>query len=156
MGVLSEEKIFMIKNDNIIIDTNILIYSKIKANPFYQSAFNKLYDMFEENQLYITRQIIREYLNVMTKPDNLKYFINKYDLIQDIEYFQENFIVLDEKDLTTRNLLNLVNKFEIKGRQIHDANIVASMIANNIKNIFTHNVKDFERYNSLINVIPLD
>jgi len=90
MGALTEEKIFMIKNENIIIDTNILIYSKIKANPFYQSAFNKLYDMFEENQLYITRQIIREYLNVMTKPDNLKYFINKYDLIQDIEYFQEN------------------------------------------------------------------
>ncbi len=112
--------------------------------------------MFEENKLYITRQIIREYLNVMTKPDNLKYFINKYDLIQDIEYFQENFIVLDEKESTTRNLLNLVHKFEIKGRQIHDANIVASMLANNIKNIFTHNVKDFERYNSLINVIPLD
>jgi len=34
-------------------------------------------------------------------------------------------------------------------------NIVATMLENNIKDLFTHNVKDFERYKELINIIPL-
>jgi len=36
MGALTEEKIFMIKSEKIIIDTNILIYSKIKVNLFFK------------------------------------------------------------------------------------------------------------------------
>jgi len=145
----------MIENQTVFVDTNILVYSKVKSNPFYLTSFTKLYELFNSNQLYISRQVIREYLNVMTKPDNLKYPISLKDLVQDIEYFSENFIILNEDHETTTNLLNLITKYNVKGRQIHDANIVATMLANNIKNLFTHNVKDFDRFNNLINIIEL-
>lgn len=146
----------MIKNERIIIDTNILVYSKIKSNPFYQITFNKFFELFVDNQIFLSRQIIREYLSVMTKPDNLKYPISIQDLIKDIIYFKENLIILDENEKIMSNLLDLIVAYNVKGKQIHDANIVATMLANNIKNLFTHNVKDFERFSSLINIIHLD
>ena len=36
-----------------------------------------------------------------------------------------------------------------------DTNIVATMLVNNIPNILTHNISDFNRFSSEINIIPL-
>lgn len=44
----------------------------------------------------------------------------------------------------------------MSGKQIHDANIVATMIAYRIEYLLTHNVVDFERFTSLIHILPLD
>jgi hypothetical protein len=44
----------------------------------------------------------------------------------------------------------------VSGKQIHDANIVATMIAYRIEYLLTHNVVDFERFTSLIHILPLD
>jgi len=42
--------------------------------------------------------------------------------------------------------------FQIGGKQVHDANIVASMLAYEIPCLLTHNHKDFERFAEVIKV----
>ncbi len=74
----------------------------------------------------------------------------------DINYFRKNFILIYENNISTDILYEIVNKYKVRGKQIHDANIVASMLANDIKFLFTHNVKDFDRYKELISIIPLE
>ena len=49
----------------------------------------------------------------------------------------------------------LILSLDVKGKQIHDTNIVATMLVNNVNYLFTHNVADFKRFSHLIDVIPL-
>ena len=41
------------------------------------------------------------------------------------------------------------------GKQVHDANIVATMLIYGIPQILTHNTADFARFSELITVLPL-
>jgi predicted nucleic acid-binding protein len=44
----------------------------------------------------------------------------------------------------------LVVEYRVSGRQVHDARLVAVMLAHGILRLLTLNVGDFERYGSLI------
>jgi len=137
---------------SIFVDANILVYFKTQKSPFFDKANTKLIQLYIDNELYISNQIIKEYLVTMTRlsaDNNLELFL------KDAYYFSEKFNFLYESKESKKILLEIIAKFKVRGRQIHDANIVATMLANNIKNLFTHNVKDFERFSSLINIIEL-
>jgi len=137
---------------SIFVDTNILVYFKTLKSPFFDKANTKLIQLYIDNELYISNQIIKEYLVTMTRlsaDNNLELFL------KDAYYFSEKFNFLYESKESKKILLEIIARFKVKGRQIHDANIVATMLANNIKNLFTHNVKDFERFSNLINIIEL-
>lgn len=44
----------------------------------------------------------------------------------------------------------------IGGKQVHDANIVATMQAVSIMHLFTLNVSDFKRFQGIITLLTLD
>ena len=44
----------------------------------------------------------------------------------------------------------------VGGRQVHDANIVATMQAYGIRHLLTHNTDDFIRFSGLITVLPVE
>lgn len=58
--------------------------------------------------------------------------------------------------LLGRRLLDLLQQFSIGGKQVHDANIVATMLISNIPALLTNNTDDFKRFSHLITVLPLD
>jgi predicted nucleic acid-binding protein len=49
----------------------------------------------------------------------------------------------------------IVGMIPTGGKQIHDANIVATMLAHGIPRLLTHNVGDFRRFSTLIEILPL-
>ncbi len=63
------------------------------------------------------------------------------------------FKVADENQAITSTLVGLLAKYKIGGRQIHDANIVATMLVNGIDILLTTNIEDFKRYEDRIKVI---
>ncbi len=137
--------------DKVFIDTNILIYATDKGSEFYQNALEKLNKLFlEGNTLFISGQVIREYVKVTSEIGKL----SLKEIIENINFFQNHFAVLFENETTILLLKNLVMKYKIKGRNVFDCNITATMMSNNIKHILTHNVKDFSIYNEII-VTPL-
>ena len=76
-------------------------------------------------------------------------------LVTDVRYFQTVFHIADEDSAVTAELLHLLSSVPIGGKQIHDANIVATMLANQAGTLLTANVSDFDRFASLITVLPL-
>jgi hypothetical protein len=56
----------------------------------------------------------------------------------------------------TARLLQLMEQIPIRGKQVHDANVVATMLAYDVHNLLTHNTADFARYRDLIAVLPLE
>ena len=73
-------------------------------------------------------------------------------VIERIRYFEERFQVADDTDAVTRQLIKLMRDFKIGGKQVHDANIVATMLAYEIPYLLTHNIKDFQRFGELIEI----
>lgn len=143
-------------NKSIFVDTNILVYFKVEESAFFEKTCKQLIDLHDSNKLFISNQILREYWSTMTKLPNSTN-INKVNIInEDIKYFKKIFSVLEDLQTTSDKLFTIAELYKVRGKQIHDANIVATMLENNIKDLFTHNVKDFERYKELINIIPLE
>jgi predicted nucleic acid-binding protein len=53
------------------------------------------------------------------------------------------------------NWLGLVRDYRVTGVQVHDARLVASMLAHGIQSLLTLNSADFERYAKIINVVHI-
>lgn len=54
-----------------------------------------------------------------------------------------------------RHLVDRICRFGVKGRQVHDANIVATMLANAIRRLVTFNLAASRRFEPLIALEPL-
>ena len=106
------------------------------------------------NANWISRQVIREYLVTMTRPQAFENL--KTTVIEQIDQFIKRFQVADDTAAVTAQLVKLMRDFQIGGKQVHDANIVATMLAYDIPCLLTHNIKDFERFGEVIRVEEID
>lgn len=143
--------------DNILIDTNVLIYSTSRKSPFFAASQAAIGNYVNRNYaIWISRQIIREYLVVKSR---LMLDEKKYDeliLTKEMDYLLNNYLVADEINTTSLILGKLLRKYKVAGKQVHDANIIATCIDNRISNILTNNPKHFQRYTTEgINIIAL-
>ena len=143
-------------DDPIFVDTNILVYCMQLHSPFHQTAKVAIERQFQKaNELCISRQIIREFLSTMTRAELTVPKPNFDDVADRVESFPIFFRIFGEGTQVTSRLLSLVRSHHCAGKQIHDANIVATMLAHGISKLLTHNVADFNRYSGLIEVVPL-
>lgn len=76
-------------------------------------------------------------------------------VLDQIEDFRKSFYILSDSPAVLNRLLELARKVAMDGKQVHDANIVAVMLVNDIQELLTNNVIDFERYKAYIHVILL-
>jgi len=74
---------------------------------------------------------------------------------REIDAIRALYQMADETEQVTLNLLALIKEIPVGGKQIHDANIVATMIAYGIDTLLTANVDDMKRFASKIKIIPL-
>ena len=47
-----------------------------------------------------------------------------------------------------------MNRYDVRGRQVYDARLVAVMLVHNISQILTFNITDFKRYQEITAVHP--
>lgn len=71
--------------------------------------------------------------------------------VQHISNILKTCQVVDEANTTTNTLL--MRDYSVSGRQVHDANIVAVMLANGIDTLLTLNTADFKRYEDRITLL---
>ena len=94
----------------------------------------------------ISRQVVREYLSVVTRPQTWPVAITRDDALNDATRLLSSFEVLEDGPLVTESLIGLCREVPVGGRQVHDANIVATMLAHDERRLLTFNVADFRRY----------
>ncbi len=142
--------------DRVFVDSNVLVYASVVAAPFYQQALQALRRLGDSGaEMWISRQVIREYLATLSRPQT---FANPQPaalLARVVRYFEGRFHVAEDNSAVTARLLALIQQVPVGGKQIHDANIVATMQAHGISRLLTHNMADFNRFSGLIIVVPL-
>lgn len=144
------------EGNGVFLDTNILVYANVSESPFHQAALQKIQNLYDTgSELWISRQVLREFLMTLTRP---QVFANPRPVaivIERVRFFQTQFRVAEDTPQVTEQLLSLMAETAIGGRQVYDANIVATMLVYGIPQLLTHNTSDFARFSELINVLPL-
>ena len=140
----------------IFIDTNILVYANVASAPFHVEALTAVLEYWKNgNTVWVSRQVLREFLVVITRPQLFSSPSSGLIAASRARFFEQNFSIANETAQVTFHLLQLIESLDIKGKQVHDSNIVATMLANRVRYLLTHNVADFKRLVLLIEVIPL-
>lgn len=87
---------------------------------------------------------------ILTRPQAFTQPLPQDTVIERVRYFEARFQVADDTAAVTARLLELLQDYKIGGKQIHDANIVATLQTYGIRCLLTHNRQDFERFGDRI------
>lgn len=138
----------------MFIDTNVLVNARILEAPDHDLARAQLERAFQDLEpLRISRQILREYLSVVTRPQTWSIAIAREEALADVDRLTNGFEMLEDGPEVTQSLLALCREVAVGGRQIHDANIVATMLAHGERRLLTFNAADFRRYGDRIELV---
>ena len=139
------------------IDTNILLRSTITQFPLYART-KQLVDaqLSADVELWISRQVIREYFVQVTRPQVFMSPMSADELDAKLRTIRVLFKIADETEEVTTQLLALMKAYPTSGKQVHDANVVATMLVNGIDTLLTTNVADTQRFADRITILSLE
>ncbi|MEW6238620.1 MAG: type II toxin-antitoxin system VapC family toxin [Candidatus Omnitrophota bacterium] len=143
--------------NRLFIDTNILIYATNESSPWRHSAANALMELRRKGiELIVSPQIIREYLCVVTRSASCSKNILFSQILENLNRIQKEFVLVEENRHVVDCLVDIVRNVSVAGKQIHDANIVATMITHGVSHLLTRNTADFIRFSQYIHIAPLE
>lgn len=139
----------MMMNDRVFLDTNVLVYLVDEDAEFHERAIEIFSNINENHDIWISRQVLREYAVVVSRMRDVSNPAEPLEIAEDLEKWESAFFVADETSQVTANLRKLISKYSLKGKRIHDANIVATMMEYEIKNLITWNIDDFKKFDEI-------
>ncbi|HET6467342.1 MAG TPA: PIN domain-containing protein [Geminicoccaceae bacterium] len=138
------------------VDTNALVYANQENSPHHELAREQLRRLRAEGCiLWLSRQVLREYLAVVTRDYGSGPALPLPRATSRVRQLAQLFEVAEDGPEVTTRLLQLVEQYPTAGRQVHDANIVATMLAHRMTRLLTFNGADFRRFVPLIILEPL-
>ena len=132
----------------VFCDTNVLIDAVDRRRPLHPQALHVL-DVLPNRGvgLCVSGQVLRELLVVSTRPRAANGLgLGRRQALDNARAIAGRCRVLDETRAVATRLLALVEAAGCSGKQVHDANIVATMLEHGVTALVTDNPADFRRY----------
>ncbi len=131
-----------------LLDTNILLRSADDHSVYFELALGAVRTLLAQGEaLFIVPQNIYEFWAVATRPTSANGLgWNSERCRREVTAVTQSFTLLHDAPSVFTNWLELVTTHDVKGKQVHDARLVAAMQTHDLTNLLTLNVKDFERY----------
>jgi predicted nucleic acid-binding protein len=143
--------------ESVFVDTNILVYATIAESPLHEAARSRLQRLRESGaDLFCSNQVLREYLVTLTRPGLFPDPPDRQQVLETLEDLRERYTVLPDNELVGAQLIQLMRSVDCAGKQVHDANIIATMLSGGVKALLTENVKDFKRFESYVTILTVD
>lgn len=133
------------------LDTNILLTATDEAR-IQHTAARKVFSQTHSFDTYlaVSGQVLREYLVVATRPlEQNGLGLSPADALVNIDAFRRRVAFYEETEAISLMLIELIDRYGVRGKRIHDANIVASMIAHRLPILVTENGDDFAVYSEI-------
>jgi toxin-antitoxin system PIN domain toxin len=142
--------------DPVFLDTNVLVAATVATHPSHAAAVALLDRLTgEQAPLCISPQVCREFLVVLTRQPVEGRTFTVAEATASLDTWRSAASVLDEDEAVLAELLSLVRARQVRGKQVHDANVVAVMLANGISRLATFNAADFQRFDDDIRIEPV-
>jgi predicted nucleic acid-binding protein len=139
----------------IFLDSNILVYASNTDCDFYNKA-SEVVDKTLSGEIRgcISFQVLNEFYAVITDRTKVENPLNAETAVETIQtYIESDDISKLQFDARSFDILcDLAKSHQVITQKIYDLRIVATMIANDVQDIYTGNSRDFIRFDD-INVI---
>jgi antitoxin (DNA-binding transcriptional repressor) of toxin-antitoxin stability system len=139
-------------SDVVMLDANVLLAATDEGRAEHGDALTILNEWAASGTaLRTSGQILREYLAVATRPaEHSGLGLRPADAVTNVRAIRERTALLAEDARVADRLHGLLADVECNGKQVHDANVIAAMLAHGVGTVVTMNVADFARYVSLV------
>lgn len=143
--------------DRAVLDTNVLLAATDTARADHEAALAVLNTWPASGTvLYTSGQILREYLAAATRPVTGNGLgLGRPDAIANVRTLRTRLHLMAEDAKVGERLLSLLDAVECTGKQVHDANVVATMLVHGVDTVVTGNVEDFTRFGDRVRVLDL-
>ena len=134
----------------VLVDTNVLLRLFQPADPHSPIVERALNFLRQRNDsLFIAAQNIFEFWAVCTRPAGENGLgLTAEEAAAEVSAVKGLFAVLPELPLLDE-WERLVTKYNVVGRNSHDARLVAAMRVHGIESMLTFNTQDFRRYTEI-------
>ena len=140
----------------MFIDTNVLVLARFRTAPTHEVARVALARVVHGDEpVRISRQILREYLSTVTRPQSWSTPLPMTEALRDLTVLGSAFEILEDGPSVTAILTMLCREVAVAGKQVHDANIVATMLAYGERRLLTFNRGDFRRYGKRLELVDM-
>ena len=140
-----------------MLDTNVLLAATDEGRAEHHDALTIFNEWAAgDTTLCTSGQILREYLAVATRPaENNGLGLKPADAVGNVRAIRERTAFLVEDARVADRLQGLLADVECGGKQVHDANVIATMLAHGVGTVVTMNVEDFARFQRYVSLVKL-
>jgi len=141
-----------------LLDTNVLLQIADIGDKQHFTASSAVAQLIGNgDELLIATQNIIEFWSIGTRPLNVNGVgWDPARVGAEVRTFLAQFGLVDESPQIVHTWLDLVSRYNVSGKVVHDARLVALMVMQAVPNIVTFNVADFRRYSEIQAAHPVD
>jgi len=143
------------------IDTNILVYAHNKDSEFNKRATVFLEKVMNDRDddgnlsVCIPTQVLMEFINVITR-HNLKSPLSLPEAIKIIQdYLDTDIQIINQRETQIQTFIELLSSVTTR-KKVFDVVLAATLKDNHISGLYTLNVNDFENFDFLEIINPLE
>jgi predicted nucleic acid-binding protein len=142
-------------HDRALVDTNVFADATDVRRQGHETAVALLE---RHTSLVLCAQVAREYLVIATRPTGVNGLgLTTEEAMANLGEFRRAARLLPEEKPLLPALLGLLRDVPCQGRLIHDAQLVATMLAHGVQRLITSNAADFSRFADRISILaPAD
>lgn len=132
-----------------LLDTNVLVYAADQLSPFHDVCRKLREDgRTGKRNLCITPQVLFEFYAVVTDPKRVRDPLDPSEAIAEISAYLDDPAIktIHQTPEATGRVTDLAERYAIRRQEIFDALIVATMLSNDVRQIYTYDVGHFSQY----------
>lgn len=141
--------------DSLLLDTNVLVRALVQDDPEHNFVADAIENCLTVGiHLYICSQNLFEMWAILTRPIEVNgYGLSPSDASMYFQQIVETFPVVVETPTLLEIWRDLCLRYSVRGKQVHDARIVAFAKSVGIGHILTLNASDFARFQNEIGIL---
>jgi predicted nucleic acid-binding protein len=140
----------------ILLDTNILVHAA-GAQSLRHAKSKELRDqaVTGEFEACIAAQVLTEFYAVVTDPRRFQPPLTPSQAQRELRaYLSSSLKLIVPKETTVTRMLNLLGSRSVRSGKIFDVFLVATMLENGVRRIYTENIDDFKAIDGIEAVNP--
>ena len=140
-----------------LVDTNVFLRLVSRHDPERKVVLDALRMLNARNEdLVYSSQVLAEFWTVCTRPSTARggYGLSPEDTERKARLIERYCRFLPDSLATHQEWRRLVVTHSVRGVEVHDARLVASMNIYSIRGLLTFDGKDFKRYPGILVVSP--